>query len=507
MRIKPLLQCLLIVSLLLGTSGVPAPQVVATKAQPILVALATADPDQIVRVIVQKSGAADAQTAEARAVELGGKITQDLHIINAFAAEMTAGRAYELSRSTGVRWVSLDAPMVESGGPDGSISTTAMVNVYNKAIGADRVWAMGYQGSSITVAVVDSGWVGKEDFRATPGGGAMRLKTRVGFNGNESNLDDHLAHGVHVAGIIGGNGRVSKGKYIGIAPKVQLVSVKVNDKRGEASASGLVAGLQWINDNREAYNIRVVNLSLNSSVAESCDTSPLCAAVEILWFNGIVVVVSAGNNGAAGLYPPANDPFVITVGAVDDRGTASLTDDVMASFSAYGVTERGVPKPDLVAPGKNIVSPLASGGAELSKLHPGHRVDGKTDYFKMSGTSMAAPMVTGAVALLLQDEPELNPDQVKYRLMATANRNWPAYNANMAGAGYLDIYAAVQGTTTQSANTGQVASRLLWTGSEPVTWGSVSWNSVSWNSVSWNSVSWNSVSWNSVSWNSDYWGP
>jgi serine protease AprX len=127
----------------------------------------------------------------------------------------------------------------------------------------------------------------------------------------------------------------------------------------------------------------------------------------------------------------------------------------------------------------------------------------------MSGTSMAAPMVSGAAALLLQDEPRLTPDQVKYRLMATAvhDSRWPAYNAGSAGSGYLDIYAAVHGTTTGSANTGSAASHLLWTGSRPITWNSVSWNSVSWNSVSWNSVSWNSVSWNSVSWNSDYWGP
>jgi hypothetical protein len=114
-------------------------------------------------------------------------------------------------------------------------------------------------------------------------------------------------------------------------------------------------------------------------------------------------------------------------------------------------------------------------------------------------------MVAGAIALLLQDEPNLTPDQVKYRLMATANKNWSGYSSTKAGAGYLDVYAAVHSTTTQSANTGVRASRLLWTGTTPITWNSVSWNSVSWNSVSWNSVSWNSVSWNSVSWNSDYW--
>jgi serine protease AprX len=272
--------------------------------------------------------------------------------------------------------------------------------------------------------------------------------------------------------------------------------------------------LQWIYNNRTTHNIRVVNLSLNSSVAEPYHLSPLNAAVEILWFNGIVVVVSAGNNGTSSggvLYPPANDPFVITVGATKDGGTIPLNDDVVAPYSAYGVTPEGFAKPDLVAPGHNIVSLMGKPNAVLAQQHPGNRqsdpVQSNYFYFRMSGTSVAAPMVAGAAALLLQDEPNLTPDQVKYRLMTTANRQWQGYNAAKAGAGLLDIQAAVKGNSTASANTGLPASQLLWSGTQPVTWNSVSWNSVSWNSVSWNSVSWNSVSWNSVSWNSDYWGP
>jgi len=316
---------------------------------------------------------------------------------------------------------------------------------------------------------------------------------------------DNYGHGSHIAGIVGGNGRSSNGQYIGIAPLVNVINVKVSNDDGSATASSVVAGLQWVLNNRSQYNIRVVNVSLNSATPESYHTSPLDAAVEVLWFNKIVVVVSAGNNGTATLYPPANDPFVITVGAVDDKGTTSLSDDVIASFSAYGTTADGVRKPDLVAPGKNIIAFMPGNkGLTISKLHPANKVD--DNYFRMSGTSMSAPMVSGAVALLLQDEPGLTPDQVKYRLKATANKSWPGYNATMAGTGYLDIYAAVMGATTQAANTGITASHLLWTGAEPVTWGSVDWNSVDWNSVDWNSVDWNSVDWNSVDWNSDYWG-
>src|SRR5207248_6361604 len=144
------------------------------------------------------------------------------------------------------------------------------------------------------------------------------------------------------------------------------------------------------------YNIHVVNLSLSSSVPDSYTQDPLDAALEILWLNRVVVVVSAGNtsNGHNGvLCPPANDPFVITVGATDDRGTTDPGDDVMAPFSSYGTTTGGVTKPDLVAPGTNIISTLASPQAVLAQAHPDHIV--ANSYFRMSGTSMAAPMAAG----------------------------------------------------------------------------------------------------------------
>ena len=162
---------------------------------------------------------------------------------------------------------------------------------------------------------------------------SMCLTTTVKFNnGYNQSIFDGFGHGQHVAGIIGGNGRHLGGAYIGVAPKVNLINVKVSDDNGAANASNVVAGLQWVNDNRAVYNIKVVNLSLNSSVAESYHTNPLNAAVEVLWFNKITVVVSVGNIGKNALFPPANDPFVITVGATDDRGTLFTSDDTLASF-------------------------------------------------------------------------------------------------------------------------------------------------------------------------------
>ena len=392
------------------------------------------------------------------------------------------------------------------------IDTSNLNSPNINAVGADRLWneAPYRQGQNVTVAVVDSGIAWHNDLYDDQWYG--RLIGGVNF-ADEWDVDDLNGHGSYVAGLIAGDGYMSDGSYIGVAPRADLVDVKVLDDQGRGYMSDVVAGLQWIHNNRASYNIKVVNLSLNSSVYESYHQSPLNAALEILWFNGIVVVVSAGNNGHSGsgttLYPPANDPFVITVGAADDKGTASLADDVIPSFSAYGVTAEGFAKPDLVAPGRNVISLLASDDCNLGLNHSGNRVAGwgGYSYFRMSGTSVAAPMVAGAAALLLQDEPALSPDQVKYRLMASANKNWTGYNAASAGAGYLDAYAAVHGTTTQSANTGRQASQMLWGGSQPITWGSVNWNSVNWNSVNWNSVNWNSVNWNSVNWNSGIWEP
>jgi hypothetical protein len=378
-----------------------------------------------------------------------------------------------------------------------SASGSCVPSAYTGAVRADQVSST-LQGQGVTVAVVDSGITSQSD-----------LQGRIVANNNQTaapDANDIYGHGTHVAGIIGGNGTVSGGARKGIAPQVNLINVKVSGDNGMSYASDLVDGLQWINDNRTAYNIKVVNISMNSAITETYQTSPIDAAVEILWFNGIVVVVAAGNNGGPGaIYPPANDPFVITVGAADDLGTTSLADDGVASFSAYGTTENGFAKPDLVAPGRNLISLNASTNSAIYNNHAPYRVDNA--YFRMSGTSMSAPVVSGAVALLLQDEPNLNPDQVKYRLTATANKTWPGYNATKAGAGYLDIYAAVNGTTTQTANTGIAASNMLTTGSDPINWGSVQWGSVQWGSVQWGSVQWGSVQWGSVQWGSDYWGP
>jgi serine protease AprX len=399
-------------------------------------------------------------------------------------------------------------------------------NAFVPAVAANKLWNEPpyLQGQDVTVAVVDSGIAEQVDFKDA--NGASRILTHVSFASDSKLPDDFYGHGTHVAGLIAGDGAISDHEYMGIAPQANLVDVKVLNDKGQGFTSDVVAGLEWVYNNAEQYNIRVVNLSLNSSVAESYRTSALSAALELLWFKGITVVVATGNNGSSQpgiLYPPANDPYLIAIGATDDQDTASVGDDTLASFSSFGVTTDGFSRPDLVAPGTNLTSLLAPD----SNLVIDHANKVKKDkqgnnHFQMSGTSMASPVVAGAAALLLQAEPLLTPDQVKARLIATAH----PFNAGN-GAGYLDAYAAVHTQTPPAPQQSYIPNNLpaemaliaYWASTQEagtidwenvdwsaVNWGSVNWGSVNWGSVNWGSVNWGSVNWGSVNWGSVNWG-
>ncbi len=456
-----------------------------------MIANATED---MVPVIVRVYDGNDAAAVKALVERLGGQLGVDLEFIQAFAARVPTAALARLGSDRRVRSVSYDRPILpqddgEAADPEWTPRPDRIVNTYNFTIGADRAWAEGITGRGVTIAVVDSGVQYHLDLLSN-----ILMGWSIFATGLPAHVDNY-GHGTHVAGIIAGTGAFSQGKYVGIAPNAKILPVRVCDANGASSESSLVAGLQWVYYNRNLYNIRVVNVSLNSDSLLSYHQSPLDAALEILWFNRIVVVVSAGNSRGQ-VYPPANDPFVITVGAVDEHGTRTTADDTVAPFSGYGTTPEGFSKPDLVAPGVNIVSTLAYTGCRLSREHPDHRVD--TRYFRLSGTSMAAAVTSGAVALLLQARPNLNPDQVKMLLKASAT----PLNQTGAGAGILNVYNAIHMQGVGTANTGTPASALLWTGSDPVNWGSVNWGSVNWGSVNWGSVNWGSVNWGSVNWGS-----
>jgi serine protease AprX len=516
---RKLARALLILVLFGGLSGQVVGPVESRieKLQPQLASLALQDPDEFVSVIVQGIEPSQARSAiEA----LGGVVSRELSLIRAFTAVMPAGEALALSADPAVRWISLDAPIHSSsafvsipfktgstqpgkppprhpsGEPDQEIDVRSLQSSFNHAVGAAQLWNEApdfTQGRDVTVAVIDSG-----SFRSSSLG--KRLIGKMKFNQDGGSSDDRYGHGTFINALIAADGSDSAGQYIGIAPRTNVISLRISDDTGRSLESDVVSAMQWVYDNRVAYNIRVVNLSLNSSEMQSYHSSPLCAAVEVLWANGILVVTAAGNSGTSGLYPPANDPFVITVGAVDDRGSPNLDDDGMAAFSAYGTTELGGIKPEIVAPGVDLIAYLPDHHSlAINQEHPENRVS--EDYFRLSGTSVAAAVVSGAAALLFESAPQLTPDQAKFRLMATADQDWPAFSPEKAGAGYLDIYAAVKSTTSQSANSGLLASQLLWQGNDPLIWGNVAWGS-----VSWGSVAWGSVSWGSVAWGSDYWG-
>jgi uncharacterized delta-60 repeat protein len=392
----------------------------------------------------------------------------------------------------------------------GCIDTSNIeANLYPSTLGVDQLHAEGITGQGVTVAVIDSGIADHTDF-------AGRL-----ISIEEYPTGDLYGHGTHVTGIIGGDGSASGGVYTGVAPEARFIALGVSDETGMAYESDVVDAMQWVFDNKELYNIRVVNMSLNSTVEDSYHNSGIDAAVEILWFNDVVVVASAGNKGPAGGYntarsAPANDPFLIAVGASNEHETADRVDDTIAPYSAFGTTQDGFFKPDLIAPGHDIYSAL-SPDSTWDDDYP-DRVGYAGQYFRISGTSMAAPMVSGAVALLLQDEPGLTPNQVKYRLL---NSGSTLVNDEGDAFPYVDVYAVVHGKTTEEANQGIVPHMLLakmamiayWASQngeenidwENVDWGSVNWNAVNWNAVNWNAVNWNAVNWNAVNWNAVNW--
>ena len=293
---------------------------------------------------------------------------------------------------------------------------------------------------------------------------------------------------------------------MGIAPQANVINVKVSDDQGAALTSDLVNGLQWVLNNKGRYNIRVVNLSLNSATAQSYQVDPIDAACEILWFNGVVVVTAAGNNAGSAL-PARQRPVRHHRRRHGRPGHAQPRRRHRGRLLGlrHGDQRLGQARPGRAGHehrqpddghAHSAAGTTPTNGEPATLLpHVGH-VDGRAHG---GGRGGAAPAT----------EPSLTPDQVKYRLKATAVRDATLARLRRgrpAGAGYLDVYAAAHSTAMQSANTGIAASQLLWTGSSPVAWNSVNWDSVNWGSVNWSSVNWNSVNWGSVNWGSDYWG-
>lgn len=443
-----------------------------------------------------------------------------------------------------------------------------------RSLKADAAWNAGYTGLGIQVAVVDTGVAPVEGLLHS---GKVINGPDLSFESQNPGLEylDTYGHGTHLAGIIAGKAsgvwddytHQSKDKFLGIAPDAEIVSIKVGSYDGAVDVSQVIAAIDWVVQHQydHGMNIRVLNLAYGTQSLQPYDVDPLAQAVEKAWKAGIVVVVAAGNDGnSAPLRNPAYDPYVIAVGSAQYGETnvssnALVQYDRVSDFSNCGST-RNV---DLVAPGKSITS-LRVPGSYADDNHPSARVG--TDYFLGSGTSQAAAVVSGAVALLLQRDEGLTPDEVKQLLTDHAS---PMADGSTVcqGAGVVDLAFVAKGKkisvhgSTQSyvasdgsglleltrgnehvsmddvALTGEqdimgnpwigfnefvtncwkegkgrdsytvcedvlVATDTLWNGGD---WNGTSWSGTSWSGTSWSGTSWSGTNWSGTSWSGTSW--
>lgn len=444
-----------------------------------------------IEVIVQKRQDSDSLPL---LQSVGGILVAETPIINGFVAKVPADSLIKFGQQEGVLRYSISHPVgmsgdfgrkMKIGGGNQFKRPEKLDNDYREIVGADAVRE---KGKGVTIAVLDSG-VGSDSFSKT----SLNVVRSIAINPNATTPDDLYGHGTHVAGIINGKGL---NEFKGIAPEAKLINVKLGDDQGILSELDLLIGLQWVYDFKDDYNIKIVNLSVSSYTAGSYIDSPLSAAVEQLWLSGVTVVAAAGNdriNPTDINYAPANDPYIITVGAVDGKGQEEARESELATWSKHGLTAQGVLKPEVTAPGVDIISLLPRRDSALAIEHPEAVIN--RNYFEMSGTSMAAPMVSGAIALMLEAYPSLTPNEIKSILLAT---DVPYKNITDT-AGVIDARRAVEiakdakkfAELPKYNNTWPLSSYMV-DSDATIDWAKVSWN---WAKVSWN---WTKVSWNSL---------
>jgi serine protease AprX len=476
-----------------ATRAAGAPGAAGAHVTPALAAIAAhSAPSDELHVLVEGNGAAAAAAAH-------GHVRKQLQLVNGVAATVRAGELNRLAAQPGVSFVAPDAPVQLTAA--GGVSAAALATLYPGRDSASNPWSAGATGQGVGIAVIDSGVTPSPDF-------GSRL-TQVRLDGQSGSLDDTVGHGTMVAGVAAGYS--ADGKFIGIAPGANVYAININRPTG-VYTSDVITALKWVFDNAHAYNIRVVNLSLTETVPSSYKNSPLDLAVERLWASGVFVAVSAGNLGAGQAdFAPTNDPLVFTVGAFDTMDTSGPGDDTLSTWSSSGTTVDGFAKPNLLAPGRHIASPLPT-GTTLDTLAPlGNRV--APGYASINGTSFAAPQVAGAAAIIFQWHPVYSPDNVKWALIAKQGSK--PKNSKIGSLSLSSSYnlAGTPGRANQGVPALVCAPGMpcLTDGTIASSWDSSSWNSSSWNSSSWNSSSWNSSSWNSTadwsasSWNSSSW--
>jgi len=497
---------------------------------PSLQRAAAQTPDASVPVIVQSTdGAPRAQGALSRY----GTTSTRLGIVDAAAGEIVAGELTQLAETPGLV-ITPDQPVVLDAKPDpkpkspkGNPHTTPAFSSgenWPAAVGVDQLWpslaalqATRPKGPDSTpaIAFVDSGI---DSSRSDFGGRVLAQLDMTSLEGNSPG--DGSGHGTLVAGLAAG----SAPRHSGADPTAGIVSLDVMDDQGMARTSDVIAAAQWILKNHRQYNIRVANFSLHSATPTSFRWDPLDKAVEKLWFDGVVVVAASGNQAQGGkstpmAYAPANDPFVITVGALDLHNSTNPDRADPAPWSAWGYTLDGFAKPELSAPGRAIVGPVPA-GSRLAGEKPAqviHAAEGT--YMQLSGTSLSAPIVSGIAADLLTLRPALSPDQVKGALMLEARA---LRKVKTLAGGVGEVYAPASAALLSPPNPnraldaflvpdptgdGMVFDDVSWldAAKASLTWDAVSWLDVSWADAAWSDVSWSDVSWSDVSWSDVSW--
>jgi serine protease AprX len=309
------------------------------------------------------------------------------------------------------------------------------IDAVKEVLTIEDVWAQGFTGKGIGVAVIDTGVYPHPDLE----GRIVGFKDFV--NGKTEPYDDN-GHGSHVSGLVAGDGSKAGGKFKGTAPEANIIGVKVLDRMGGGSMANVIKGVQWCIENKDRYNIKVINMSLGAGSNQKEKDDIVALAVKACLDAGIVPVIAAGNSGPfkETIGTPAVARDVLTVGAYDDKNTPTLADDTMAFFSSRGPTTRD----------RNIKPDIASPGVQLVSLRsPGSMIDGENvmhlgDYYVLlSGTSMATPVAAGVVADVIQANPNLTPREVIQIIKETA-RPQEGVPAIMQGHGLIDPAAAVR---------------------------------------------------------------
>jgi serine protease AprX len=479
-----------------------------------LIAQAVANPNQLFNVIVTgRRGVSSANVGDEVTTAQRGKpgvargTKRRFKLLNGDSATVSGAQLIELANSKKILTITPDLPTV----PTDFSNTQA----WPDAAQLTQYWSHASDIHAPTIAFIDSG------IEASNPGFGGRVQTSVNlYSGAGQNSDgDGFGHGTFTAGVAAG----AADGHAGGAPDANIVELDVLDDNGGGSTSDLIAACDWIQQNKAQYGIKVVNISVIASQNSTFMFDPLDKAVEKLWLNGLTVVTSAGNfanDGAQSGEPfaPANDPFVITVGASDTNNTADTSDDFAAPWTAWGPTNDGFMKPEISAPGRALVGPVPAAGSGMQNALPDRVTE--PGYMWMSGTSFAAPVVSAAAAYVLAVHPDWTPDQVKGALMVSAAD--PAGYTQVGGLGVGEVQADAATQTDGTANPNLGLDQFVsadpdtglnafnsdtWqtTAQNDPTWNSMSWASMSWASASWSSMSWASMSWASMSWASMSW--